>query len=427
MKVYTEDIKTILNSAILKFQEISGILLNASKNADFFKVLSEDIKEQRGIKISPDYLYKQLYIKLKSWRNPEVGYSLDTLNGLCQYVYNMDYFEKFEIAPNEEANPEFPWNHPSFPASAYFKLNIDDYTNIWLKDESVNYTGIHKDRLAWEVYLFYKNKIKETLKNEKNLKIPKLSILSFGNAALSIQYLLNHFGLPGLKVLYDESTIDPRIHQALIYSGCELYPHDLDSRELDSNDILNLTKNEDGIDLTYGGDLDKFSFYDWLSYEVLNLNPQFCFMPFGSGELFKNILEINQREINNTNKTSKRFFGNKEILANCCFVGARAKSKETKMKMLYAKFNKFSPEDFKYYFNHGACSNLSRVEYVDEREGFLDKALEVAANNHITCEPSGIAGLAMFFQLKDELNIKKDDKIVIINTGKIKLELFNKN
>ncbi|MBK8403215.1 MAG: hypothetical protein IPL25_03720 [Saprospiraceae bacterium] len=82
------------------------------------------------------------------------------------------------------------------------------------------------------------------------------------------------------------------------------------------------------------------------------------------------------------------------------------------MKMLYAKFNKFSPVDFKYYFNHGACSNLSSVEYIDEGEGFLNKALVVAANNHITCEPSGIAGLAMFFQLIDELNIKKDDKIV---------------
>lgn len=425
MKVYTEDIKTILNSAIIKYQEISGMLLNENRNSDFFEFFSKDIKEKRGIKISPDYLYKQLYIKLKSWRESEIGYSLDTLNGLCQYVYEKDYFETFETAPEDEATPEFPWHHPSFPASAHFKLNIENYTNVWLKDESVNYTGIHKDRLAWEVYLFYKNKIKDALKSEKNLRIQKLSILSFGNAALSIQYLLNHFGLPALKVLYDETIIDPIIQQALIYSGCELYSHDLDSKELDSYDILSLTKNEDGIDLTYGGELDKFSFYDWLSYEVLNLNPQFCFMPFGSGELFKNILEINQREINNK-KISKRFFGNKEILGNCCFVGARAKSKDTKMKMLYAKFNKFSQEDFQYYFNHGACSKLSRVEYVNEEGGYLKEAINIANDNHIICEPSGIAGLAMFLQLKDELGIKKDDKIVIINTGKIKLELFNK-
>ncbi|MBK6545808.1 MAG: pyridoxal-phosphate dependent enzyme [Saprospiraceae bacterium] len=425
MKVYTDDIKSILNSAITKYQELSGNLLNENRNADFFGLLSEDIKEKKGIKILPDYLYKQLYIKLKSWRESEVGYSLDTLNGLCQYVFEKDYFDTFETAPEDEAIPEFPWHHPSFPATAHYKLNIENYSNIWLKDESVNFTGIHKDRLAWEVYLYYKSKIKDIIKSEKNFKIPKLSILSFGNAALSIQYLLNYFGLPALKVLYDDTTIDPIIHQALINSGCELYSHDLDSKELDSHDILSLTKNEDGIELTYGDELDKFRFYDWLSFEVLNLNPKFCFMPFGSGELFKNILEINQREIKNK-KNSKRFFGNREILRNCCFVGAKAKSKNTKMKMLYAKFNKFRQEDFQYYFDQATCSKLSRVEYVDEKKGCLEKAIEVANLNHLTFEPSGIAGLAMFFQLKNELGIGNDDKVVIINTGKIKLELFNK-
>ena len=117
-----DDIKSILNSAITKYQELSGNLLNENRNADFFGLLSEDIKEKKGIKILPDYLYKQLYIKLKSWRESEVGYSLDTLNGLCQYVFEKDYFDTFETAPEDEAIPEFPWLsliHISEPTRPY--------------------------------------------------------------------------------------------------------------------------------------------------------------------------------------------------------------------------------------------------------------------------------------------------------------------
>ncbi|MGB3085984.1 MAG: hypothetical protein WBB21_14775, partial [Saprospiraceae bacterium] len=174
---------------------------------------------------------------------------------------------------------------------------------------------------------------------------------------------------------------------------------------------------------TYGEDLDKFSFYDWLSFEVLNLNPQFCFVPYGSGELYKNILEINHREIM-SKRSSKRYFGTKEILSRCAFLGARAENKNTKMKMLYAKYNKFSTEDFQYYFDRGTCSKQSRIEFVNEEMNFLNKASKIAKENNIEFEPSGIAGLALFLQLKDQLKIQTNDKVVIINTGKIKLELF---
>ncbi|MEM8586136.1 MAG: hypothetical protein AAGF87_17820, partial [Bacteroidota bacterium] len=44
------------------------------------------------------------------------------------------------------------------------------------------------------------------------------------------------------------------------------------------------------------------------------------------------------------------------------------------------------------------------------------------------CEPSGIAGLALFLQMRDELLEKDPDlpnkKVLFVNTGKLKTELF---
>ncbi len=424
MRVFTEDINSLFNSAMQEFEKHAGIYLTRGKHSEYFEEFSKHLEKKTGIPVNADTLYKQFFIRLKSWDKPEIGYSIDYLNVISKYVYNTDFNNKFKVVFEDDSEiPEFPWNHPAFPATPAVKVQLNGYNNVWIKDESHNPTGVHKDRLAWEVYLFYLGMIKDGLSKDRRLKLPRLSLLSSGNAALSIQFILTTFGLPNLKVLHDPNFIEPEVYNALINSGCELYSNDLEAKKLNSEDILKLTRNEDGIDLTYSEFIDKFSFYDWLSYEVLNLNPQFCFVPFGSGELYKNILEINDKEIM-SKRSSKRFFGNKEILSKCSFLGARAKEKDTKMKMLYAKFNKLNISDFKYYFDRGTCSKLSQIEFVNENGEYLMGALNIANANKINCEPSGIAGLALFLQLKDELNVQINDKVVIINTGKIKLDLF---
>jgi len=55
------------------------------------------------------------------------------------------------------------------------------------------------------------------------------------------------------------------------------------------------------------------------------------------------------------------------------------------------------------------------------KESFLDKAIDFAKKAKIAAEPSGIAGLAMLFQMQKQ--IPKDAKILIVNTGRTKYEL----
>ena len=50
---------------------------------------------------------------------------------------------------NNPKKPEFPPNNPKFPATPTYKIKVPRFTNVWLKDESINPTGTHKDRMAW--------------------------------------------------------------------------------------------------------------------------------------------------------------------------------------------------------------------------------------------------------------------------------------
>ncbi|MBK8245073.1 MAG: hypothetical protein IPK88_16725 [Saprospiraceae bacterium] len=439
MKVQTADLRQLLHSASYNFELKSNLTIENTKYPVFFEKLCTDIFATVGIQLNSSTLYKQVFIRLKTWEKPTIGISLDILNGLSKYVYNTEYTEKYiQVFEDDSEIPEFPWNNPSFPATHVIPVQIEGYNNVWIKDESINPTGVHKDRMAWEVYLFYKNKLEDALKKGEKIRLPRLSLISNGNAALSIQNLLSEFGFPNLKVLYDPNLVDSQIVEAMRNANCELWPTDLQSNLLRTDNILELTKNQTGgVDLTYGEEIEKNTFYDWLSYEILNLNPTYCFVPFGSGEVLRNILEINKMELRSP-KTSKRFFGNKNILSKCCFIGAKAAESNTNYKMLYAKYNKFTNSDFDFYFDHGVCSKNSKIALLNENEKivnpnnisekitYLELASMIATEHKIKHEPSGISGLAMFFQLKDELGILPDDKVIIVNTGKIKLDLFNK-
>jgi hypothetical protein len=425
MKVYTEDVRQLLDSCIQLYESHNKhIRVQPDKLINFFNSFCDSINNVTGSSLRSETLYKHLYLRLKSWDNEQIGYSVDYLNSLSQYLHKREYSDVYKTVFEDDIEiPEFPWTNPSFPATPAIPIDVPGYSNVWIKDESLNPTGIAKDRLAWEIFLFYEKLIRKIYSHDRRLKIPRLSLISSGNAALSIQFILNKFGLPNLKVIIDPKFVDVEIQNALIKSKCEIYHYDLEKRKLTTEDILKITGNTDGKDITYGYELDKFSYYDWMSYEILNLNPQFCFVPFGSGDLYKNVLEINHRELM-SKRSSKRFFGNKEILQKCVFIGVRAKENTTRYKMLYSRYNALEKEDLNYFYEKGTCSKQSDVFYLNENKSDFKLASEIAVSHKINFEPSGIAGLVSFLQLKDKLKIPKDAKIIVVNTGKIRLDLF---
>ena len=201
--------------------------------------------------------------------------------------------------------------------------------------------------------------------------------------------------------------------------GCKVYETDLSAKPLTGKEIKELTDNHSGIDITYREILDRYSdnYYDWLSYEILNESPSHCFIPFGTGDLFINVLIIAEREYNNRiYKHDPRFRGNMNVISKCNFLGATSHNSNTNLDKLFSYYLP-SMKDYNDYL-HSMMENARigpQSGILDVEEEFVDEAMAIAKSQGIACEPSGIAGLALLLQLRND--IPRDEKILIVNTG----------
>ena len=60
--------------------------------------------------------------------------------------------------------------------------------------------------------------------------------------------------------------------------------------------------------------------------------------------------------------------------------------------------------------------NQTAIKQIEER--FVLQAIDMANEQNLKFEPSGIAGIALMLQIKQK--IPKDAKVLIVNTGKTK-------
>ena len=103
---------------------------------------------------------------------------------------------------NDPLKPEFPPENPKFPATPTYQIKVPGFSNVWLKDESFNPTGTHKDRMAWEIVVTYRDFLLAKKAGQIKGSLPAMSIISSGSAAIAIQSQLKKYNLPTLKIIF---------------------------------------------------------------------------------------------------------------------------------------------------------------------------------------------------------------------------------
>jgi hypothetical protein len=316
--------------------------------------------------------------------------------------------------------PEFPPFSPRFPATPVYPIEVPQLgREILIKDESHNFTGSHKDRMAWEVVVYYKMIIQDLMEpHAKSVAIPAASIISSGSAALAIQVMLRCYDLPSLRVLVDQRT-DPRIVRKLRRVGCEVYLCDLYERELDSAAVLQLTENETGFDLTARNLIDpnRRTYYDWLAYEILNCGAKHVFIPVGTGDLYVNLLTVLRDELLGITD-DRRLVGGSSAIEGLELYGATSSDRKTKMDRLYAPYRPTLEEArrvVKEMCDQGLCGTRSGI--YDIRERVVKDALGIARANKIRCDESGIAGLSLLLHMSEDGMMPTDGPVLVVNTG----------
>lgn len=321
---------------------------------------------------------------------------------------------------NNPRHPEFPANSPKFPATPTYKIDVPGFSDVWLKDESRNPTGTHKDRMAWEIVVTYRYFLQSKKEGLISGDLPSMSIISSGSAAIAIQSLFRSYGLPPLKVLVDNQTHGEAIRM-MESIGCKIYKTDLSAKMLNWEEILTLTDNKDGFDITSAEALDPTTrYYDWLSYEIINNNPDYCFVPFGTGHLYENILNINKKEVT-ASRHDPRFKGDVEKLKRCNFLGAttndpRSRAAE-KLYSPHLPFTHYDEQWIRLYKFAGYCGIESGISII--KEEFLERSIEILNSQGVSCEPSAAAGLALMLQFKEKLPTSK--KMLVVSTGRAHL------
>jgi len=428
-KLHIEKLDKAFSNIIEVNQDSSFIgdnrLQDISDKVDRLKIIKKDMFDllQKLTNMKTTVRYDTLFDKIKNDKdlihllpkaNIEIGSSIERIYQAIQVPSN-----------NNPLRPEFPpkpFFTPCFPASKTYKIDIPGYSNVWLKDESTNPTGTHKDRFAWEVIIKYKALL-ESSRQRNYDRLPQISIISSGGAATAVQNLFNLFNIPmSLKVLLDEKT-DNSIKESLQKIGCTIYETNLSDSLLKPEEIKRITENWDGIDITYRETLDPNldNYYDWLSYEIINEDPEFCFIPFGTGDLFINVLNIVKKEYFNSflHNPDPRYSGSIEKLKNCHFLGSTTKNKSSLLDKLYSSFLPTFDEYLKFIkelISYSCIGEKTSIKQVQET--FVMEAIQIANEQNLTFEPSGIAGMALLLQLKGY--IPADSKILIVNTGKTK-------
>jgi threonine synthase len=129
-------------------------------------------------------------------------------------------------------------------------------------------------------------------------------------------------------------------------------------------------------------------------------------------EVVKNVVR------NPTN--DRRYNGDENTLSCCNFIGSTTNNPKSLADKLYSPFLPFaqiSKDWIRFYKKAGYCGNQTDIYLVKEK--FIKEAVKLATDQGIACEPSGVAGLAMLLQMKN--SIPKHKKILIVNTGKLKI------
>jgi cysteine synthase len=423
---------------IERLEENHKLLIGDKKEKNFYRKLRKELDELKEIieelhnlldliRETPHAVLYEIFLNKISTRD-EIEQILPKIKNISSIDSRLEtIYKRIKIPstnnPNKPEFPPQPFYKPKFPATKTYKIEVPGFDNVYMKDESTNPTGTHKDRMAWEVVIKYRSLI-EGLKYKTKDSLPQMCIISSGSAAIAIQHLFNLYSIPTkLKVLVDMHLSD-NIKQDIIGIGCEMYEYDLSEKLLSSDDIKELTDNKNGIDITYREVLDPAhdNYYDWMSYEILMEKPDYCFIPFGTGDLFINVLNIVKSEYFNSyvSKHDPRFFSSMELLKNCHFLGASTNHPDSKMEKLFSNFLP-TKESFKKYIRemideYGCVGDRTDFYYVEEK--FVEQAIEIAESQKIRFEPSGLGGLALMLQMKG--SIPKDKKILIVNTGRTK-------
>lgn len=323
---------------------------------------------------------------------------------------------------------------------------LPDYGHIKIKDEGFNTHQTAKRRIAAHLAKGYHDYANYVLKNcSKRGDISeypafRISVITSGNMGYSLALLSKELELPPFKLLIN-SSVDSKIVDRLKRFPVDIYMADLDKFQLSSEQILALTNNSNGYDITSIPVSDQIpflaSFYENLPNELLNENPDMIFVPVGSARLMESIvltqywakLELEGRfkriwdwteyysELLPPSDTIKIL---PEELLKISVIGTEPKekgSKADKLTKLGNPFQYLDDESIDELIYEHATGVYTQIFSLSEK--YIERSYNLLTHAGLKTSYSGAAGLCGYLFMVDQGIIEPDEKkILVVNTGR---------
>jgi cysteine synthase len=246
--------------------------------------------------------------------------------------------------------------------------------NLFIKDESKNPFGTYKDRRSEAI-----------VKKAIDEKIDKLALITSGNAGVSLAKFANGSDLKVVCIV--DEKLSAKIYKELVAVCYKVIQVDLLAHILKPEDVISLARETDEEviwDVTNGW----HEAYENIIEEIKDCRPNFLITPVGSGEAFVGL-----------------FNGIKKYKLNTTLIGVSPTSNPSFADKLHTAWTPYTSKIKSIFWRKHKIIKLSEEKI---------KQVYSLANKHIKCEPSS----AIIFGVLPDLKIKKEDKIIVINSGK---------
>jgi threonine synthase len=253
--------------------------------------------------------------------------------------------------------------------------------NLFIKDESKNPFGTFKDRRSEFI-----------IKGGVGEHVDKFVIITSGNAGYSLAKFAKGTNIKIINVI-DKKKIKKSIKNKLKKASYKVVEIDLSKKIFNPEEIMAMARENDteviwdATDGLYGYQKGYIEIIEEVRKETSN--PDFIVVPVGSGEAFCGLFE-----------------GIKKFNLKTKLIGVGVKNKWYSFAdKLYTPWTPYESK-MKAIQKEG-----HKIIRLDENEV---KQMWKEFKNIIECEPSAVVVFAVFSKLK----FKKEDKIILINSGK---------
>lgn len=344
-------------------------------------------------------------------------------------VLNWDLIERWadEIPVFSENDP----THPEWKSTPVIPLDLssESYGLVYIKNEAdlkSNPTGTFKDRMAWEITALHRDYARGLMLKKKYIdgnveeqSVPRITLITNGNAGTSLAYFFKKYGLPPPKLLVSRDISKENL-ESLKGLYTDIYMADLEEKSLTPEEIKRLTNNENGLDITSTFILQpELIFYDWHVHETFNESPDEIYVPYGSGRLMENYLAWQERTMRNDagNKDPRLKIPVGKVVS-MDILGAIPEEKDSSANLLtpaYNPFNIFDDNDLSALINLSWTGKNTGIYKV--REERIREAYSIMNRNGIPTSPSGAISLGLYLQRYEEAKIDPTKKSLVVNTG----------